>query len=119
MATLLFRLRGVPDDEAQEVRDLLRAEGMDFYETPAGRWGISLAAIWLRDPAQVERAKQLLEAYQHDRGVRVRSEYAEQRERGEVETVVDRMRRRPLEFLLAIAAILVILYFMTWPFLRL
>ena len=39
MATLLFRLRHVPDDEADDVRALLEENGIDFYETTPGNWG--------------------------------------------------------------------------------
>ena len=48
MALLLFRLRNVPDDEADEVRHLLNENSIEFYETSAGNWGISMPAIWLR-----------------------------------------------------------------------
>ena len=42
MSKLLFRLRNVPDDEAEEVRQLLEEHGIETYETDAGNWGISL-----------------------------------------------------------------------------
>ena len=48
MAKLLFNLRNVPDDEADEVRDLLTAHGVDWYETRPGNWGISTGALGLR-----------------------------------------------------------------------
>lgn len=116
MATLLFRLKGVPDEEADELRHLLQAEAIDFYETPEGRWGVSMPAIWLRDDEQVERAKQLVETYQHERLARVRREYDAQRESGEIETLFERIKTRPLQVIAAVAAILVILYFVTQPF---
>ena len=62
MAKLLFRLNGVSDDEANEVRQLLDEAGFDTYETDAGRWRISLAAIWLRNDVEFERARALIEA---------------------------------------------------------
>ncbi|MFO7288296.1 MAG: DUF6164 family protein, partial [Gammaproteobacteria bacterium] len=48
MAKLLLNLRGVPDDEADEIRALLEEHGIAFYETPPSRWGVSAGGIWLR-----------------------------------------------------------------------
>jgi hypothetical protein len=64
MAVIIFRLKDVPEDEADEVRELLRANHLDFYETSAGKWGISIAAIWLKDDSQKERARALIDDYQ-------------------------------------------------------
>ena len=50
MSRLLMNLRHVPDDEADEVRALLKEHGIGFYETQAGRWRISLAGIWVEEP---------------------------------------------------------------------
>ena len=45
MAKLLFNLRNVPEDEADEVRQLLTTHGVDWYETRPGPWGISTGAL--------------------------------------------------------------------------
>jgi hypothetical protein len=118
MANLLFRLNGVPPDEAEEVRRLLAEHRIDYYETDAGRWGISVAAIWLVDEGQLETAQRLLDEYQRERRVRVRQHYAERRAAGEHETLAGRLRRRPVEMLLYVAAIAVVLYLMIMPFVR-
>ncbi|MDN5848716.1 MAG: DUF6164 family protein, partial [Nitrococcus sp.] len=60
MSIILLNLRGVPEDEAEEIRDLLTEHGVAFYETLPSRWGISMGAIWLRDEHQREEAKQLI-----------------------------------------------------------
>ena len=39
MAKILFRLNGVSDDEANDVRELLSNNAIDFYETSPGNWG--------------------------------------------------------------------------------
>jgi len=67
MAIQVFRLRNVPDDEAEEIRQLLTEHHIDFYETPAGNWGISMPALWLKDEAQLDRAKALIARYQQQR----------------------------------------------------
>jgi len=116
MPILLFRLNGVPDDEADEVRELLSRHHVDFYETSAGRFGISLAAIWLRDDSDFTRAQQLIDDYQVERTQRVRSEYAALCRAGRNETFLDRLRRHPVRFVGYAAVILFILWFTLAPF---
>ncbi len=116
MAVLLFKLNGVPEDEAEEVRALLAENAIDVYETEAGRWGISLAAIWLRDEDQLTRARTLIDDYQHERYLRAREEYERKREAGELDTLLGRAMRHPVRFLLYLAAILLVLYLSLMPF---
>ncbi len=119
MAKLLLNLRGVPDDEADEVRQLLSDYHFDYYETSPNRWGITQGGIWLRDPDQYPDAKRVLDAYQKRRFERVRAEHEAMRRRGELETVTQRILRDPLRFLLYFLLIAVILAFMTIPFINL
>ena len=103
MPTRLFAMNGVPDDEAEEVRGVLTAGGIDFYETPAGNWGISSPAIWLNDERQLDQARSLIDAYQRARMVRVREEYAQLEKAGERRTVLDVIKGNPLRFILYLA----------------
>ena len=48
MAKLLFKMRNVLADEAQDVRELLEDNKIDYFETFAGNWGVSLPAIWVK-----------------------------------------------------------------------
>ena len=75
MSVLLFSLRGVPDDEADEVRELLTEQAIDFYETPAGTWGVSMPALWLKDEAELVTAQALLNTYQQQRFITQRALY--------------------------------------------
>ncbi len=75
MSLLLFSLRGVPDDEADEVRELLTEQAIDFYETPAGNWGVSMPALWLKDESELEKAHSLLNTYQQQRAIIQRELY--------------------------------------------
>lgn len=109
MAVQIFRLRGVPEDEASEVRSLLDEHDIDYYETPAGMWGMSMPAIWLRDESAEDRARELLRQYQADRLARVRAE-------GSQRTILDELREHPVRFLAIMVAIGVILYLSTQPF---
>jgi hypothetical protein len=118
MTALLFRLKGVSEDEAEDVRSLLQRNGLDYYETPGGNWGVSVAAIWLQDESRLVEARGLIEDYQRERGARVRAEHERLRGEGQLETFVDRLRRRPLQILLYFAIIVVVLYFSIKPFLN-
>jgi len=119
MAKILFRLRQVPDEEADEVRDLLDQHAIDWYETAAGKFLISFPAIWLRDESQEDKAKALLEDYQQQRLVKVRAEYAALEAKGEQETLLQRVVSRPGPVLLALLAVCFILYISIKPFLAL
>lgn len=120
MPILLFRLNGVPEDEADEVRQLLDSHRIDYYETQAGRWGISLAAIWLRDgdADREEEARRLIDDYQERRSASARADYAARLAQGRAETLAHRFRREPLRLLIYAAIILAIVYFTLAPFLH-
>lgn len=117
MPVKLFSLGNVPDDEAEDVRALLRAEEIDFYETAPGNWGVSAPAIWLNDESQFARARALIDEYQHERTLRVREEYAQQQREGRNRTLIDVIRENPLRFFAYVAVIAAIVYFSTQPFL--
>ena len=117
MPVRLYSLRHVPDDEAQELRELLNQHQIDYYETEAGNWGISAGAFWLRTDDQLDEAKQLIDAYQQQRVSKAREEYEELRREGKQRTFLDVIKENPLQLILYIAAILFILYFSLKPFL--
>jgi len=109
----------VPEDEADEVRRLLASNGVDYYETPPGGWGISPGAIWLKDEAQRERAEALLSDYHERRAQAARAEYERLRRQGKAESFLDRLRHDPLRVVIYTAIIAVVLYLSVKPFLDL
>lgn len=117
MAKIFFRLRNVPEDEANDVRQILDDSSIPWFETSAGRWGISFPAIWLRDDGDLQRARELLDQYQVERSLRFKMESAERQQRGEQETVVSQFFRKPLRSILAAMFIIVVVYFSISPFL--
>ena len=119
MSILLFRLRNVPEDEAEDVRDLLNENGFEFYETSAGNWGISTAAIWLKNKDQLETAKSLIEKYQTQRGISERQSYEELKQSGGHKTLLDAFRENPLRFIAYLIFVGFIIYVSTKPFLTL
>lgn len=117
MPAKLFSLSGVPEDEAQEVRALLTESEIDYYETPAGNWGISSGAFWLNDESQLEKGCALIAAYQDERLARARAAYEALKKEGRNRTLVDVIGENPLRFLVYLAAIAAIVYFSIKPFL--
>lgn len=118
MPELLFKLNNVPEDEADDVRQLLEENSIDFYETPGGNWGISVAAIWLHDKSRLDEAKELLEKYQAERLQRVRAEYQQRKASGEQETLWQRVRQNPLVVIGLLALAVGMLIFSIKPFLN-
>jgi len=119
MAVRLFPLRGVPDDEADDIRTLLTDNTIEFYETSAGNWGISMPAIWLRDDSQLHHAKTLISEYQNNRVVQQREIYEQLKREGKHRTFRVLLREEPLKIIAYISIVLVILYFSTRPFMSL
>ncbi|MBN8480068.1 MAG: hypothetical protein J0L88_00585 [Xanthomonadales bacterium] len=117
MQTLLLNLRHVPDDEADEVRALLDANAIAFYETAPNRWGISAGAIWVRDDADAVRAKELLAEYQQGRRERGRAEWDEAKRDGTAPTWASQLRESPLRVIVILAAILGVIALSLWPLL--
>ncbi|MBX9893591.1 MAG: hypothetical protein K2Y09_00210 [Nitrosomonas sp.] len=110
MAKILFRLNGVPDDEANDVRELLTANAVDFYETSAGNWGVSIAAIWLEDENQFDRARALIDVYQHERTLRKRAEYERLKREGKHQTFLGAVSEKPVSFMVHLALAVMVLY---------
>lgn len=119
MAILLFKLRNVPEDEAADVRRLLGENGIDFYETTAGSWGVSMPAIWLHDNSREPDARQLIDNYQQERQRTAREAWLQARRRGEQRTVLTLIAESPLKVILLLAALGFVLYVSLAPFLQL
>lgn len=119
MARLLLNLRNVPDDEHLEVRELLDENGIDYYETEPSKWMISFGGVWLADEAQAEQAEALMAEYQEQRREREQQRYRDQLEAGEQETLGQRFRRKPANFLAVLIGIGAILYLALMPFITL
>lgn len=119
MTTLLFKLAQVPDDEAQDIRDLLTLNGIHFYETDAGFWRVGVDAIWLSDKSQLDEARALISSYQNERTAQQKQHYAELIEQGEAQGIWQRWRARPFRFIGFVLAILFVLGITLVPFVML
>lgn len=117
MAILLLNLRHVPDDEADEIRALLDAQGIDYYETSPGPFGISAGGLWLADPLQEERARLRLREYQDERARRAHEWRETQRREGRLRGTWGLLRENPLQAVAAALGILMVLALTLLPFL--
>jgi hypothetical protein len=115
MSRLLLNLRHVPDDEADDVRALLDANGIAFYETRPSIWGISAGGIYVAENAAFPEAKRLMAAYQQQRGERVRAENAAAVRDGSAPTFRDVLRDEPLRVVLTVLAIAFLLALVALP----
>ena len=116
MAKLLLNLRGVPDDEADDIRALLAAHEIAFYETPPSRFGISAGGIWIRERAHVAVAERLLAEYQAERRARAQAEYRAALEAGVAPTLWASIRDDPLRALAAMLGIAFVIGVLALPF---
>jgi uncharacterized protein DUF6164 len=110
MAKLFFSLRNVPADEAEDVRELLEQHQIDYYETSAGNWGISMPALWLNNEEDYPIATQLLDDYQEKRRLEQRALYQALKQAGKHRRINDVIREKPLLFLLSVGFSAFILY---------
>jgi len=116
MATLLFRLNQVPEDEADDIRQLLDEGDFDIFETSAGFWGLGVAAIWLRDTTQLARAQQLIDDYQQKRAETMRADYNARVAAGEEPNFWQHNLQHPLRLLGITTFVIFLLVVMLLPF---
>ena len=109
MSKLVFRLRNVPIDEAQDIRELLEDNEIAYFETSAGNWGISLPAIWIHESEKFEVARQLIDDYQRVRTERLQKEYQLKKSSGEARTLGQSFRENPIRFIAFSALIAIVL----------
>lgn len=114
MPKLLLNLRNVPEDEADDVRAMLEANRIPFYETKGSPWGISAGGIWIQDDEQIGQAKTLMAGYQAERRERAVAERDEARRDGTEETFLKTLRRNPWQVLGLLALMVFIVLFTLW-----
>ena len=117
MSALVFKLRYVPDDEANEVRELLEAHRIEFYETTAGNWGIAMPGLWVQDE-HVDHARELIEHYQITRSKEKRKEYEQAVARGDSPRWYAQFIKHPLITTGIVLFCMFIVYALLSPFVR-
>jgi len=109
----------VPDDEGADVVEFLEAHHIEWYQTKASVFGISAGGIWLRNPDEYVKARELMTEYQRQRQIRVRAEHEEARRNGTAPTFFSELRRSPRQGVLALIAIALAAAVAAWPILLL
>ncbi|MFT5896742.1 MAG: hypothetical protein ACI8VW_003625 [bacterium] len=119
MPTLVFRLRNVPEDEADDVRALMDENEFDWYETSAGNWGIAMPGIWVSNDQDLQTARQLIETYQRTRQSTMRESYHQEVDAGNASSFVQRLKEHPLRVVGLVLFCLFILFVSINPFMQL
>jgi len=63
------------EEEADSLRIVLETNNIEYYETPESRWGFSLAAIWLANDEDLNRANILLKQHEEHFSQQARERY--------------------------------------------
>jgi TRAP-type mannitol/chloroaromatic compound transport system permease small subunit len=113
MTHKVLNLRNVPTDELDEIYALLDSHGIDFYETKAGVFGMSLPALWVRETSQYQQAILLLEQYAFERAQRAREQFAAELAEGKARTALDMFKEHPAQFVFYLALVVAMIYFST------
>ncbi len=116
MAKQLLKLRNVPEDELAEIYELLELHDVNFYETSAGSWGISMPALWLVEDDEYSKVRALLDEYSEQRYQRMRSEYELLKSEGKARNFLDMLKENPIKIVLYLAIVGVLAYFSIAPF---
>ena len=106
----------MPEDEAEEIRTLLRDNEISFHETSSGFLDLMTAAIWVDDEADLKKAQRLLEDYQRQRYRRAREEYLHKQAENRLPGFLNRLRAQPLTMLIYLLLALLLLSLTTLPF---
>ncbi len=116
MSKLLMNLRNVPEDEADDVRAMLEAQQIAFYETRPSIWGVSAGGIWVTEDEAFVDARRAMDDYQQRRSARARAEYAAAKRAGTAATFVTLLRAEPVRVTMSLLGILLVLVLMALPF---
>jgi len=116
MAILLFKLNNVPEDEAEDIRQLLHDNAIPINETQAGRLKLGMAAIWLLDESYLEKARSLIADYESQRYQGAQEERLLLKQIGFFTSLVLRFQQNPLQFVLTLGALLLVLAMSIIPF---
>lgn len=109
MARIVFRLKDVPEQEADAVRELLTDKDIEFYETDEGRWRISVGAIWVVDNDDYEAARELISDFQEQHHKEMRSQFEKDEREGKVISFWQMLGQYPMQVLAYLVLILIVL----------
>jgi hypothetical protein len=115
MAARLTGLRDVPDDEVEGIESALDAAGIVHYQTPPGLFGLSPAALWVKDEADLAQARAVMETFQAARPRTSREAWQAARDAGEVPTLWQALGQKPWHALGLLILVLGVLFALSLP----
>lgn len=115
MSKIVFRLKDVPEEEADAVRELLTRKDIEFFETDAGRWGISIGAIWVKDDDDFGIARELIEEFQAEYRKGVQKQFEQDKKEGRVASFWQLLGQYPLQVMAYVILIIIVLAFTLLP----
>lgn len=113
MSKRIFDLQGVPFDEAQDVRHLLRRNKIRFYETSEGDY-LGGAALWVDREADYVEARALIENYQRQLRERSQKRKSRYQKKSMFEVIGQRIRRDMPFLLFAMLVVLILIYMLVF-----
>ena len=102
MTVKLFSLSGVPDDEANDIRELLENHKIVYYEIRQ----TSSPAIWLRTNKHEQKARELIDDYQKERASNARMAY----ENSTPKSFIQRFMEDKYSYVFLLFILLVVVY---------
>jgi hypothetical protein len=75
MTKRIFSYPATAEQEADSIRHLLQTHDIEYFETPASRWGFSNAAIWLKNDEDKDEAERLLQQHHEEFAEQARQQY--------------------------------------------
>lgn len=109
MSKRIFDLQGVPSDEAQDVRHLLRRSKIRFYETSEGDY-LGGAALWVDRETDFIEARALIDDYQRQLKERSQKKKPRYKNKSVFEIIGQKIRRDVPFLLFAILVVLILIY---------
>lgn len=116
MSALLLKLKHVPEDEHEEICELLESHDIAYYETHKGFWGVGLEAIWLHDAQALAKAHDILNDYMSARQKKVRDEIEVAKQAGQFRTLLSTFLQQPVTFVLYVLGVAGVLALSILPF---
>jgi hypothetical protein len=115
MSKLVFRLNHVPDTEAEAVRNLLEENNFEFYETHAGKWGFSVAALWLKNDDDFIAARKVIDEFQQAHSKQMQQDYEAAKAEGRIPSFWQLIRSNPILYVSYWGLIVMVLVFSIIP----
>jgi hypothetical protein len=118
MAYLIYRLNTLPDDEINEIRELLNENTISFYETHRSPLGWGIAGFWTPYEIHLKNATQLIQTYQIQRSQKAFSFQEKSKKEGLQLSRWHYFLTSPIKHLFLFSFILFFIFSILYPFFK-